>query len=95
MSSSTYTLVVVSDEPLTLDALARGAGLHPAVVERFVEFGLLHPIGRRDTVLLFEASALPRLRKIRRLRDSLGINLAGISVILDLLDRLHAARRSR
>jgi chaperone modulatory protein CbpM len=76
-------------EQLTLDTLARSAGLHPALVERFVEFGLLEPAEREGTHLVFEAAAVLRLRMIERLRSEIGINLAGIAVILDLLDRLH------
>jgi chaperone modulatory protein CbpM len=76
-------------EQLTLDTLARSAGLHPALVERFVEFGLLEPAEREGTYLVFEAAAVLRLRMIERLRSEIGINLAGIAVILDLLDRLH------
>src|SRR5437868_2041391 len=80
-------------EQLTLEALAASTGLHPALVERFVEFGLLDPVGRSGTQLLFELAAVPRLRMIERLRCDIGINLAGIAVILDLLDRLRALQR--
>lgn len=34
------------------------------------------------------------LRVIERLRHGLGVNLAGIAVILDLLDRLTALQRA-
>ena len=78
---------------LTLESLASGAGVHPVLVERFVEFGLLEPIEREGTRLLFDASDIPRLRMIGRLRETLGINLAGIAVILDLLDKVCALQR--
>jgi DNA-binding transcriptional MerR regulator len=77
---------------LTLETLAAGAGIHPAVVECFVEFGLIEPIEREGTRLLFDPSAVPRLRMIRRLRETLGINLAGIAVIQDLVDRICAVQ---
>ena|SRR5215475_4179652 len=77
-------------EELTLEALASSAGLHPAHVERFVEFGLLEPVAMVGTELVFETSAILRLRMIERLRREIGINLNGIAVILDLLDRLRA-----
>jgi DNA-binding transcriptional MerR regulator len=79
-------------EQLTLEALATSAGLHPALVERFVEFGLLDPVERTGTELLFDVAAVPRLRMIQRLRCDIGINLAGVSVILDMLDRLRALK---
>jgi hypothetical protein len=43
--------------------------------------------------LFFDASAVPRLRTIGRLRKGLGINVAGVAVILDLLDKLCALQR--
>ena len=43
--------------------------------------------------MFFNKDTVPRLHMIRRLRDNLGINLAGISVILDLRDRLIALQR--
>ncbi|MCU1334873.1 MAG: chaperone-modulator protein CbpM [Bryobacterales bacterium] len=89
-----YAIVATARERqlLTLDALARRAGMHPAFVEQMIEFGLIVPSGRQAANLLFEPSALIRLRTINRLRESLGINLAGISVILDLLDRMRRVR---
>ena len=83
-------------QQLSLDALAAHAGMHPMLVEHFVEFGLIEPVEREGATLLFDASAVPRLRMIGRLRETLGINLAGIAVILDLLDQiLRSAARKR
>jgi DNA-binding transcriptional MerR regulator len=95
MSGRRYEIVLCRSERqlLTLDTVASHAGLHPAMVERFVECGLLEPIEWEGARLLFEASAIPRLRLIGRLRQSLGLNLAGISVTLDLLDRLCTLQR--
>jgi len=89
-----YQIVLCRKErgQLTLEALASSAGLHPALVERFVEFGLLDPVEWVGTELLFDLAAVPRLRMIERLRRDIGINLAGIAVILDLLDRLRAVQ---
>ena len=90
-----YELVFYrSDErQLTLEALAERAGMHPNVVERFVACGLIEPSAREGGRFFFDAAALPRLRTIRRLRENLGINVAGVAVILDLLDRLEALQR--
>ena len=78
---------------LTLDDLASRAGIHPALVERFVECGLIEPIEWEGGRLLFDISTITRLYTISRLRESLGINLAGLAVTLDLLDRLRGLQR--
>ena len=78
----------IEPEQLTLEGLAACAGVHPARIEYFVEYGLLEPLVRTGTQWLFDTACLARLRMIERLRRDLGANLAGIAVILDLLDRL-------
>ena len=78
---------------LSLEALAGHAGIHPNLVEKFVQFGLIEPLERRGTRLFFDDSAVPRLRTICRLRESLGINLPGVAVVLDLLDKYCALQR--
>src|SRR4029450_1220927 len=83
----------IEPEQLTLEGLAACAGVHPARIEYFVEYGLLEPIARTGTQWLFDTACLARLRMIERLRRDLGANLAGIAVILDLLDRLTALQR--
>jgi hypothetical protein len=67
--------------------------MHPGLVERFVEFGLVEPIEGDGPTMVFSPSAVSRLATIGRLRDSLGINLTGIAVVLDLIDRLNALKR--
>jgi DNA-binding transcriptional MerR regulator len=95
MALQRYDIVLRRREPqqLTLDMLAARAGMHPALVQQFVEFGLIEPVEWQGVRSLFDASAVPRLRMIRRLRESLGINLAGVAVILDLRDRFCALQR--
>jgi chaperone modulatory protein CbpM len=95
MAAPRYDIVLCRREAqqLTLEALAARTDIHPALVERFVEFGLIEPIEWEGASTLFDVSAIARLRMIGRLRESLGINLAGIAVILDLLDRMCALQR--
>jgi DNA-binding transcriptional MerR regulator len=90
-----YEIILCRDERkhLTLDLLASRSGLHPRLVELYVECGLLEPIEWEGARLLFDPSAIPRLRLIARLRKTLGLNVAGVAVTLDLIDRLRALKR--
>jgi len=96
MTAQRYDIVLARREPqqLTLETLAAHTGLHPALVERFVELGLIEPVELQGATLLFDVAAVPRLRTIGRLRESLGINVAGVAVIMDLLDRFCALQRA-
>ncbi|SRR5712692_10566295 len=80
-------------EQVTLDALAASAGLHPALVKCFIDFGLIEPDERVGTQMLFNVACIARLRTIVRLCRDIGANLPGIAVILDMLDRLAALQR--
>jgi len=90
-----YEIVLLRSEPqtLTLEELASRTGMHSALVQRFVEFGLIEPVERQGDVVLFAPSVIPRLRAISRLRKCFGMNLAGIAVTLDLIDKLWALKR--
>jgi chaperone modulatory protein CbpM len=86
-------LIPHRSEELTLDVLARRSGIHPLLAQRFVEFGLVQSVRQEDQVLFFDVGEVPRLRMINRLREVLGINLAGVEVVLNLLDKLRALQR--
>lgn len=59
-----------------------------------VEEGMLEPINPnlsvyRQTQWIFSADALYIVRTATRLQDDLGINLAGVALALELLDRIN------
>jgi DNA-binding transcriptional MerR regulator len=87
------TLGRIEPEQLTLDGLAACARVHPALIQHFVDYGLIEPSARTGTQLVFDTACIARLRMIERLRRDLGANLAGVAVILDLLDRLTTLQR--
>jgi chaperone modulatory protein CbpM len=95
MTPVSHALVVIMKrrELLSLEALARRAGVHPALVQRYVELDLIHPSERRGADLFFAPDEVMRLNAVNRLRRSLGINLPGIGMVLDLVDQISALRR--
>jgi chaperone modulatory protein CbpM len=95
MATRRYDIILYRRRPeeLSLEALAARAGLHPALVERLVQCGLIEPIERDGTAAFFDLSAVPRLRLICRLREGLGLNIAGVAVVLGLLERFSALQR--
>jgi DNA-binding transcriptional MerR regulator len=87
------TLCRMEHAPCTLEGLAARTGVHPGRIQAYMAYGLLEPIQPASDQPLFDAACMARLQKIERLRRDLGVNLAGIAVILDLLDRLSALQR--
>jgi DNA-binding transcriptional MerR regulator len=94
MIETKYQLVVLQPrrDLLRLEDVAAHADVHPHIVRRLIDLGLIEPADTPSTEILFEPEAVLRIRVIQRLRCDLGINLQGIGVILELLDRLKATR---
>jgi DNA-binding transcriptional MerR regulator len=75
----------------TLSEVAYRAGLHPELIDRFISLGLIEFADRGDDgELLFDFGVIPLIRRILRLRNELGVNYAGVGVILELTSRLEA-----
>ena len=75
-----------------LETAARIVRLPSAAVRGYVEAGVVRPARVEGEVRLFGEDELARLRKIRRLRRDLGINGAGIEVVMHLLDEIELLR---
>jgi len=86
-----YDLVIygqcLDSRLITLDELARLVGRHPAVLQRYIAYGLIDPEVERPE-LLFEDTIVARVRKIERLKNDLGLNLMGCGLVLDLLEQI-------
>ena len=76
----------------SVEVAAHLAGLSVTRVRRLVRTGLIQPSIVERGRPLFGEVELARLRKIRRLTTDLGVNLAGVEVILRLTDELYALR---
>ena len=71
-----------------IEVLAREAGLHPELVRRFVQLGLLEPRLGPDSVPRFPRDAAARLARAARLRRDLALNYAGAVLAVELLARI-------
>jgi MerR family transcriptional regulator/heat shock protein HspR len=72
---------------LTISVVAAMLAIHPQTLRLYERQGLIHP-QRRGQVRMFCEADIERLRQIQRFKDDLGVNLAGVEVILRLLDRI-------
>ena len=71
-----------------LDVAATMTGLSAQRVRTYVRHGFVQPARVENRQLLFSTNELAELRRIRRLSDDLGLNLAGIQVALQLLSEV-------
>ena len=77
----------------TIDVISQRAQVAPRTVRRYTRLGIVVPRAWRGRTPLYSEDELARLRKITRLMRDLGLNLAGVEVVLRLTDELDAVRR--
>jgi len=70
-----------------MSVAARLVELHPQTLRRYEEIGLVKP-ARVSGKRLYSPKDIERLRLITRLTDELGVNLAGVEVILNMTERI-------
>jgi len=76
-------------EPLYLISVAAQlTGLHPQTVRLYERLGLISPVRVGNKNRLFSDADIERLRQIRRFTQDMGVNLAGVEIILDLLSKM-------
>ena len=83
-----------SDEPVYLISVAaRMCGLHPQTIRLYERLGLIKPhrVGRSKR--LYSEADIERLRRIQHFTQELGVNLAGVDIILRLLERIEQINR--
>lgn len=78
-----------ADEPMyVISVAAKMVGLHPQTLRHYESQGLIKPQRSRGNVRLYSPADIDRLKQIVRLTDELGVNLAGVQIILDMRERL-------
>ena len=82
------------DEPIfVISVAARLVEMHPQTLRYYERAGLLKPTRSSGKIRLYSQSEIERLRKIARLTNELGVNLAGVEVIIDLTERLDSMQK--
>lgn len=81
-------------ETLTMAELCRFCDADSAWVVELVEHGALDPLGNARAEWTFQATSVARARKARRLQRDFEVNVAGVALILDLLEERDALRRA-
>jgi len=77
------------DEPLyVISVAAKLVNLHPQTLRHYERIGLVTPARSEGNVRLYSDQDIERLRKIVRLTDDLGVNLAGVEVILNMTEQI-------
>jgi MerR family transcriptional regulator/heat shock protein HspR len=71
-----------------IGTVARRFGVHPQTLRLYEREGLIQPSRSAGNTRLYDTETVERLEIVLTLTRELGVNLAGVEVILDLRSRL-------
>ncbi|MDY6907440.1 MAG: helix-turn-helix transcriptional regulator [Chloroflexota bacterium] len=78
-------MIIDDHEPCyVISVVARMIGVHAQTLRYYERMGLVEPSRSDGGVRLYSRIDIERLRQIKALIDDLGVNLAGVEVILRL-----------
>jgi MerR family transcriptional regulator, heat shock protein HspR len=82
----------MADELYTISIAAELCGMHEQSLRMYERRGLIAPQRSPGNIRQFSDADVERVRFIKRLVDDLGVNLAGVEVILHMRQQLMEAQ---
>jgi MerR family transcriptional regulator/heat shock protein HspR len=76
-----------------ISVVAERFAIHPQTLRLYEKEGLIQPRRSAGNTRLYDEETLDRLETILTLTRDLGVNLAGVEVILNMRDQLEALQR--
>jgi MerR family transcriptional regulator, heat shock protein HspR len=76
-----------------ISVAAELVGMHPQTLRLYEQKGLVRPKRTAGNTRLYSEADVERLRLVQRLTTELGLNLAGVELVLRLEDELRKAHR--
>ena len=71
-----------------ISVTARMLGIQTYTLRYYERIGIIEPARSRGNIRLYSESDVARLRRAKTLMDDLGVNLAGVEVILRMAQRI-------
>ena len=79
------------DEPMyVISIAARLVGMHQQSLRYYERAGLIEPKRTGGNIRMYSNTDIQRIRQAQRLIDELGVNLAGVDIILRMTDQICA-----
>ena len=77
-----------NDPCFVISVAARMVRVHTQTLRYYEREGILEPARSRGNIRLYSQKDIEKLRSIKSLTDELGINLAGVQVVMRLMERI-------
>ena len=78
-----------------ISVVAERFDIHPQTLRMYEKEGLLRPVRSAGNTRLYDERTIRRLETILTLTRDLGVNLAGVEVILNMREQLELIREER
>ena len=89
-------MTINGDSPRYVISIAAGMlGIKNYTLRYYERIGIIKPGRSSGNIRLYSESDINLLRKVRTLIDELGVNMAGVEVILNMLQRMQALQEER
>ncbi len=80
------------DEPVfIISVAARMLGVRTQTLRYYERLGLIEPSRTCGNQRVFSRRDIEKVQRVREMMDDLGVNLAGVELVLRLLDRLKSS----
>lgn len=86
-----YLVAEMLDEVRSLDELCQASNVEANWIAELVEHGVVQPIGGA-VPWRFTSVSIIRVAKAQRLERDLGLNVAGVAMVLDLIEEIDSLR---
>lgn len=81
------------NEPLfVISVAARLVQMHPQTLRKYEREGLIAPSRTQGNLRLYSDQDIERLRQVKYLVEDLGLNLAGVQIVLNITRRIRELR---
>ncbi len=81
-------VIIESSKPLSFDEMCQAVHVDAPVLTQMIELNLIVPQGESPHSWLFDSICLKRAKVAVNLHQDLEINMSGIGLALDLLDKI-------
>jgi MerR family transcriptional regulator, heat shock protein HspR len=76
----------------TISVAAELVNVHQQTLRHYERLGLVEPLRGKGEIRYYSPHDIERILQIRRLVEELGVNLAGVEVILNMRDQMERMR---
>ncbi len=76
-----------------ISVVAQLTGLHSQTLRYYERAGIVAPTRSKGNIRMYSPADIERIKQIRTLIDDLGVNLAGVEVVMRMSERMKEMQR--